>query len=144
LQKDGQGVPLPSNGWYWTVTHKPAYVAGVAGRKPLGIDIERIRPRSRNLFKKIADQQEWQLGGEDEWHLFYRFWTAKEAVLKAVGVGMKGLSNCRVVSIGSADTLTLVYQGTSWEIQQRILDGHLVAITTNGMTVHWDSLERRR
>ncbi len=144
LQKDREGVPLPSNGWYWTVTHKPTYVAGVTGRKPLGIDIERIRPRSRNLFRKIANQQEWQLGGEDEWHLFYRFWTAKEAVLKAVGVGMKGLSNCRVVSIDSGDTLTLVYRGTSWEIQQRILDDHLVAITTNGLAVHWDSAERRR
>lgn len=137
LQKSSEGVPLPSNGWYWSVAHKPAYVAGVTGRRPLGIDIEPLRPRSRNLFSKIADQQEWQLGGEDEWHLFYRFWTAKEAVLKAVGVGMRGLSNCRVVSIDSTDTLTLAYQDTLWEIQQRILNGHLVAITTNGLTVHW-------
>ena len=111
LAKDGDGVPLPANGWHWSVAHKPGYVAGVAGPGSLGIDIEPVTPRNCNLFSKIATPEEWRLGHEEEWHLFYRFWTAKEAVLKAVGMGLKGLSRCRVVAIEAPLHMTLEYDG---------------------------------
>jgi len=137
LGKDSHGVPRPSNGWYWSVAHKPVYVAGVAGPGPLGIDIEPVQPRSRNLFNKIADQREWGLGSEEEWHLFYRFWTAKEAVLKAVGMGLQGLSHCRVVTIEDRSRLTLDYKGQTWTVKQNMRDGHLVAVASNHFAVDW-------
>jgi 4'-phosphopantetheinyl transferase len=137
LHKTSDGVPLPSNGWHWSVAHKSAYVAGVAGSGPLGIDIEPVLPRSRNLFNKIADKREWRLGCEDEWHLFFRFWTAKEAVLKAVGMGLKGLSHCRVIAIDNPCRLRLDYKGTSWVVQQNMQHGHLVAVAANEFSIHW-------
>lgn len=142
LKKNSDGVPLPSNGWHWSVAHKPVYVAGVAGPGPLGIDIEPVLPRSRNLFNKIADRREWRLGREDEWHLFFRFWTAKEAVLKAVGMGLKGLSHCRVIAIDDPCRLTLDYKGTTWEVQQNMRHGHLVAVAARDFAMHWDWPER--
>jgi 4'-phosphopantetheinyl transferase len=137
LGKNSHGVPQPSNGWHWSVAHKPVYVAGVAGLGPLGIDIEPVHPRARNLFSKIADQREWRLGSEDEWHLFYRFWTAKEAVLKAVGMGLKGLSCCRVVTIGDPYRLTLDYKGETWTVKQSMRHGHLAAVASKNLSVHW-------
>jgi len=137
LGKDNDGVPLPSNGWHWSVAHKPVYVAGVAGPDPLGIDIEPVHPRARNLFNKIADQREWRLGSEDEWHLFFRFWTAKEAVLKAVGMGLKGLSRCRVITIDDPYRLTLDYMGETWAVKQSMRHGHLAAVASQNLSVHW-------
>ena len=137
LRKNDEGVPLPSKGWHWSVAHKPAFVAGVAGRGSLGIDIEPLRSRSRKLFSKVADQEEWQLGHDEEWQLFYRFWTAKEAVLKAAGVGLKGLSSCRVVSMDGPDRVTLEYQGKVWLVRQSVRYGHMAAVTANGVRVNW-------
>lgn len=137
LDKNSDGVPLPSNGWHWSVAHKPVYVAGVAGPGPLGIDIEPVQPRVRNLFNKIADQREWRLGSEDEWHLFYRFWTAKEAVLKAVGMGLKGLSHCRVITIDDPYRLTLDYKGETWVVKQNMRHGHVAAVAAKKLLIDW-------
>lgn len=137
LTKSAGGVPQPSKGWYWSVAHKPDYVAGVVGPGPLGIDIEPLRERSPNLFAKIADQTEWDLGHEARWRLFYRFWTAKEAVLKAVGVGLRGLSECRVIRIDDAACLTVAFRGQPWTVRQRFQRGHWAAVASGGHPVVW-------
>lgn len=137
LEQDRDGVPLPSNGWHWSVAHKPSYVAGVVGPGPLGIDIEPLCRRAPGLMAKIADREEWRLGDEDEWRLFYRFWTAKEAVLKAVGMGLKGLSDCRVVRIDGALRMTVAYGGRMWTVRQSLRHGHLAAITSGSLPVCW-------
>ena len=137
LAKDSDGVPLPADGWTWSVAHKPDYVAGVAGHGPIGIDIEPVHPRSRKLFDKIATPEEWGLGQEEDWHLFFRFWTAKEAVLKAVGMGLKGLSRCRVVAIDAPGHMTLEYEGRRWPVEQSFRNGHLAAIAAEEIQVRW-------
>lgn len=137
LVKNPEGVPQPSHGWHWSVAHKPAYVAGVVGPEPLGIDIEPCRKRSASLLAKIADEAEWRLGSGDRWCLFYRFWTAKEAVLKAVGTGMRGLSDCRVVHVEGAERLTLAFRGQQWTVQQCFRDGHWAAVASRGDPVFW-------
>jgi 4'-phosphopantetheinyl transferase len=138
LAKGPNGAPLPADGWHWSVAHKPGYVAGVAGPGPLGIDIEPVSPRNRNLFSKIATPEEWRLGHEEEWHLFYRFWTAKEAVLKAVGMGLKGLSRCRVVAIDGPCRMTLEYDGWRWSVAQDLRDRHLAALASQDLLVQWN------
>ena len=109
----------------------------MAGSAPLGIDIEPIQPRSRGLLDKIADPAEWRLGDEDEWHLFFRFWTAKEAVLKAVGMGLKGLSRCRVLSVEDPHRMTLDYAGERWTVRQGLYSGHMAAVASKDFTVDW-------
>ena len=100
LTKNADGVPLPSDGIYWSLTHKPKYVGAVVGSARVGIDLEKISSRSKALFKRTADEGEWALGDSPSWELFYRYWTSKEAVVKAVGSGiLKDLSECRVIEI---------------------------------------------
>ncbi|MEA3428693.1 MAG: 4'-phosphopantetheinyl transferase superfamily protein, partial [Thermodesulfobacteriota bacterium] len=88
LLKDENGVPMPCGANYWSLSHKPAYVAAVVAPERIGIDIEEIRTCSESLFRKIADHREWGLADTDKFKLFFRYWTAKEAVLKAVGTGL--------------------------------------------------------
>jgi len=41
LEKNDAGAPQPSNGYFWSLAHKSAYVAAVAADVAIGIDIER-------------------------------------------------------------------------------------------------------
>jgi len=97
LEKDPRGAPLPFRGYFWSVTHKPEYVGGVLAPSPVGMDLEKIKPASAALFRKTASEEEWAMaGGSRRETLFLGFWTAKEAVLKVGGEGMKDLSRCRI------------------------------------------------
>ena len=138
LEKDDRGAPLPSNGIHWSLTHKVRYVAAVTAPHRVGIDIERIKPCSQRLHERIADPAEWSLAPEVTQPLFFRYWTAKEAVLKAVSRGLAGLTRCRIHKIVDDNHLELTYDGEVWTvIQQWIEDDHIVAVTSCNDEVEW-------
>jgi len=137
LPKSEQGVPLPVNGIHWSLSHKPAIVGGVAALLPVGLDIETIRPVKDGLLAKVADDDEWQLVGGRSPSDFFRFWTAKEAVLKAVGKGMAGLSRCRIVAVTDNIHMTLTYENAPWPVEHCWFGSHVAAITTHDWKVCW-------
>jgi len=135
--KSEKGVPLPVGGVHWSLTHKSDMVGGVASLLPVGMDLETIRPVNDALLAKVADDDEWQLVGGDQQKAFFRFWTAKEAVLKAVGKGMVGLSRCRVVAVVDDTRMTLTYDETRWPVTHFWFDGHVAALTAPQVSVSW-------
>ncbi|MGA6925584.1 MAG: 4'-phosphopantetheinyl transferase superfamily protein [Desulfosarcina sp.] len=138
LPKNENGVPLPVDGVHWSLTHKSDVVGGVASRLPVGIDLETIRPVSDALCAKVADRREWLLVGEkDRSMAFFRIWTAKEAVLKAVGKGMAGLSRCRVTAVDDRSRMTLTYDGACWAVAHFWFDDHVAALTCHHFEVAW-------
>jgi len=137
LQKDEKGAPLPFNGNYWSVTHKPQYVGGVVAAGRIGIDIEKIRPCSEALLKKTVDDSEWGLVDEDRFTLFFRYWTSKECVLKAVGIGIRDLSKCRIAQVVDDDNLVVNYRGELWRVEHSFFDGHIASIVKNGCKIQW-------
>ena len=137
LKKDSKGVPIAEKGIYWSLSHKPEYVAGVVAKTPTGIDIEKIRPVRAGLFNKITDERERGLAPLSD-GLFYRFWTAKEAVLKATGLGLAGLSRCRITHIFDAESLDVVCEGTHWRVAHRVYDHHLISIIINDNKIDWN------
>jgi 4'-phosphopantetheinyl transferase len=137
LEKDADGVPLPFNGYHWSLTHKPKYVGAVISLQKTGIDIEEIRAISTPMFKRVANDAEWRLGGERSEMLFFRFWTAKEAVLKAEGVGMAGLSNCVVTRLWDRRHLEIVCRGKTYLIEQVFFSGHIAAVVRNKLDIQW-------
>ena len=140
LQKNKNGVPLPFNGNYWSLSHKPQYVAGVVADTRIGIDIETIRPCSDALFRKTADETEWGLTDTDRFTLFFRYWTAKESVLKAVGTGIKDLKKCRVVQIIDDHHLVIDYREKMWKVEHSFFDGHIASVVNNDFDVLWTIL----
>ena len=137
LKKDGAGVPQPINGMFWSLTHKPRYVAGVVSTAPVGIDLEHMRPRAEALFRKVASKEEWALSQGERWHAFYRFWTAKEAVLKAVGKGIGNLSRCRIQRLISDTEIAVTLLDKTWHVEQCCFQGHIAAVVKNAKRVEW-------
>ncbi len=136
--KDHNNVPQPCAGYYWSIAHKPLWVAAVIADRPVGIDLEHVKPRRADLFDEVGTAEEWSAVGERSWPAFFRLWTAKEAVLKANGVGIAKLSLCRVVeSRGEENRVMLDYAGRSWWVEHLAHEDHLAALTTEGGPVNW-------
>jgi 4'-phosphopantetheinyl transferase len=141
LQKGPRSEPLPSNGWHWSLSHTVEYVAAVTAGKPVGIDIERIQPFTEELKQRVADSQEWALGPELSQTLFCRFWTAKEAVLKAAGAGLGGLAQCTITGVTGDDQVRLSYGSETWTVSHfQGARQHLAAISVDAGRVQWHLL----
>lgn len=140
LLKEENGSPLPSDGIYWSVTHKPEYVGGVVGSEQIGIDIEKIRPCSKALFKKTADDREWALSDTDSLKLFFRYWTSKEAVLKAGGKGLTDLSKCRIVQILDDNNLIIKYKNKKWFLEHYYINDHVASVIKTASRIEWTIL----
>jgi len=136
LAQDERNAPLPFNGTYWSITHKNEYVGGVVCPSPTGIDIEKISPRAKSLFRKTADEDEWALADKTV-TTFFRYWTAKEAVLKAAGIGLRDLSKCRISRVPDAHHLDLAYNGNNWRIEHYFFNSHIASIVKNDFLIEW-------
>ena len=140
LIKEDNGSPMPSGGNYWSVTHKPEYVGGVIASEKIGIDIEKIRPCSKALLKKTADNQEWALSDADPMKLFFRYWTSKEAVLKAGGKGLTDLSKCRIIQITDDNNLIVNYKNKKWFVEQLFFGDHVASVIKTASRIEWTIL----
>src|SRR5262249_17248627 len=88
-----------------------ALIAVCRGRE-LGIDLERVRPISEaarivDSFFTIAEQSAFaMIGREDQSLAFHRGWTRKEAILKALGVGISGLAARHETGFGTTPLIS--------------------------------------
>ena len=83
--KDLEGVEI-------SLAHKGNEAVAIASDKPVGIDIEKIEERSKDFMDITFTPHEQKLlkdkGNEAEWAT--RFWAAKEAYGKMLGLGLQG------------------------------------------------------
>ena len=139
LVKDDNGVPQPFDGIHWSISHKTRYVCGVVAPAQIGIDVERVRNFSEGLFKKTATEREWALADmeSDSVMAFFRYWTSKEAVLKATGIGIKDLLKCRVDHIFDDKHLQIQYDGREWLIEHFFFNDHVASIVKSSFQIEW-------
>jgi phosphopantetheinyl transferase len=78
-----------------SISHSAEVVLCAAARAPAtGVDVELVRPRSdfdALCARVLHPRERLRLRGIDEaarWQGFYELWTAKEAVAKALGIGL--------------------------------------------------------
>jgi phosphopantetheine--protein transferase-like protein len=98
------GKPIVA-GMHVSVAHKDDRAVALVDRhREVGIDLERIEPRSASFLKIAFTPTEMVLAaGRDEWYA--RMWAAKEAVAKALGTGMTDPKKFEVQAAG--DHLTI-------------------------------------
>jgi len=136
-RQDDQDVPLPNEGFSWSVSHKRRWAAAVVSDRPVGIDIECLTPRRDGLFDMVGVEQEWRILGGRTWENFYRLFTAKEATLKANGLGIGCLLECRLVEALPDGGTTLEHQDRRWPIEYSPCPEHLAAVCGNGHPIQW-------
>ena len=142
-QEEEGGRPLPKDGWHWSVTHDAHFVAAVVAQVPVGIDTEQITLRRREMIERILDGSERDLlEGNGEALAFTRAWCAKESVLKATGIGIGGLSRCKIRDRDGSE-LSLCLDGKDWRVFQRRKGKSLFAVTMDAPTVlyHWNDAD---
>jgi 4'-phosphopantetheinyl transferase len=140
LLKDEKGMPCPAGGTYWSLSHKSGYVAAVVSRSAVGIDIEEVKPRPESLLARVASNDEWQLL-DRSLKTLYRYWTAKEAVLKVIGIGIGGLRTCRIISVPDEYHIALDYCGQSFLVEQLLHDNHIVSVLKGDNEINWIVME---
>jgi len=136
LLKDERGAPCPVAGNYWSLSHKPQYVAAVVSKDKVGIDIEEMKPRTESLFAYVASDEEWELK-EKSWDTFFRYWTAKEAALKVIGIGISGLKTCRIISVPDEKNIVLDYKGQFFLVEQLRYKNHIVSVLKDDNQIEW-------
>lgn len=139
------GTHDPSLGFNWSHSGNHALIA-VGRRITPGIDLEqlRMRPRALEIARRYFSSEEaaalTALPAAARDAAFLEVWTAKEAVLKALGRGIAfGLDRLSIVS--TSDRLTLQRlegdDAAAWQLQRLAVDTALVA------TLAWRGDARR-
>lgn len=81
-------------GLFFNLSHTTGMVACAVTRMgEVGVDVETVRPRdhlnlARRYFAPLEVSQMESLSPEDQQEVFFRFWTLKEAYIKAQGLGL--------------------------------------------------------
>lgn len=96
IEKTAQGKPyFPDHpAIQFSLSHSGNYVLIAIGTRPLGVDIECIRPRAEKLPQYALTAAEFEIFLEQggDWAAFYHLWTKKEAFVKYTGEGLgKGM-----------------------------------------------------
>ncbi len=98
-----------TSGIHISLAHKKTHAVGIATYdKPVGIDIERIEERSEGFQELAFSRHERQLlADKDQVEWPTRFWVAKEAYGKSLGVGLSGNPKTHCVEEIIGDTLRI-------------------------------------
>ena len=81
------GKPYIEGAPHFSISHCKEGIAVVVDDKPIGIDIESIRRADPELIERTMSNDE-RLAIKDD-RDFTRFWTQKEALVKALGTGIE-------------------------------------------------------
>ncbi|MBQ9269746.1 MAG: 4'-phosphopantetheinyl transferase superfamily protein [Oscillospiraceae bacterium] len=95
LTHDSLGKPILPDGPEVSISHTAGAAAVAVSARPVGVDIEQIRPVRKNLPVRVLSPEEYrfyQEAGEPP-ELFFTFWTLKEAYYKYLGTGLPGFPN---------------------------------------------------
>lgn len=137
LPKNEDGAPERVGAYYWSISHKNKYVVAVLSKTPVGIDLEELVQCKVDVHRKLANDDEWDRLGDRSLVPFYRLWTAKEAVVKAMGQGIGSFLDCEFMS-SDTHTMRLDFAGLRWTVEHYQHDGHIFAITRQADNINWN------
>ena len=103
---------------------------------PAALDAEWLRRPRLAAIRPAFDPDELARAGSALAPPELAVWTAKEAVLKLVGVGLAGLPRCHVVEREGEGLLRLAFEQRSFRVRQLVWGEHLLAIACGTEEFH--------
>ena len=113
-------------------THTEGFAASAVSRTPLGIDAEWIHRPRLSAARESAGKSELEVLGSSstpEASTLILLWTGKEAVLKKLGLGLTGLSRCRLVASSGAGELVYDFDGTRHDVTAHRIGDYWLSIS---------------
>ena len=88
---------------YFSLSHSGSYVMCAVSDQEIGCDIEKVREVNEKVTKRFFTPEEYESvfslsSAEDRADLFFKYWTAKESLMKCTGLGMSLLSRSSTLS----------------------------------------------
>jgi len=139
------GAPRDALSFNWSHSHDQALIALARGVLP-GVDLERLRahpkavPIARRYFSADETTALEALPENQRDRAFLELWTAKEAVLKALGRGLAfGLHRLSIAGPSNLPVLHRLdgHEANQWQLHRLILDDQHVG------TLAWQGKPRR-
>ncbi len=134
-------LAIPDVPLHFNVSHSGDYgLIGIAQDQLIGVDLELMQPKSNflNLAQRFfAPAESLWLATKTEaeqQQIFYQLWTAKEAFLKATGLGISGGLDRVIVSknLQQYEGLPEPYQVKDWQlVSQPLFEHYWGAIALN-------------
>lgn len=110
-------------GLHFNLSHSGSLALCGADEAPLGVDVERVRPRRAGLARYVLSEEEfaWFQDRGGDWGSLYTLWTLKEAKVKCLGTGLRqaprtiGVPLLEPGQTGEQDGLRFgAYAGPDW------------------------------
>ena len=90
ILKDEYGKPYIENHEVeFNVSHSGEYLAIAVSEFPVGVDIQEPKNIKDGMFRKVVQEEETELIGDNRQKDFLRLWTLKESFVKAEGKGLR-------------------------------------------------------
>ena len=137
IKKNDFGKPYaPNTAFFHSISHSGAFVAWVEARTSCGIDIQVPKPAINRIADRIMHESDWQelqtYNQNEQTNEHTRpldaslFWSAKEAVFKAWGIGGLAGKNIRIrhVSIKNRASASIFSQ-------EKIIENYTIFYTKN-------------
>lgn len=128
LKRSPNHKPYLENGPFFNISHSGNFVLiGFSGEMELGVDIEQIKEINAEDLSGYFHQEEYAFlknRNFDE-NSFYRIWTRKEALLKAIGIGfLEGLDQISVLN-------DQIMQEKIWHLSEvQLIEGYIISVCT--------------
>lgn len=129
--------------WQLSVSHSGNYAAVIIGKKnPVGIDIEKVKPRVERVADRFLSQEELtSIGTENRLEKLYVHWGAKESLYKLHGKPEIDFRKNIIIEPfnylcsgeGSCKALMKTQEGSGlYDLQYRKLENYILVFTYKG------------
>ncbi|MBQ6380384.1 MAG: 4'-phosphopantetheinyl transferase superfamily protein [Clostridia bacterium] len=102
---------------HFNISHSADLVICALSSKPVGADIEQMRPMEQKIMRYACTAQEAEYvfqadtGSLEQQKRFFKVWTAKEAYLKFLGTGLTDFKSVCVLEKEIAENTTTFFEG---------------------------------
>lgn len=124
------GKPYLPDGPHFSLSHSGKLVALLVDDCEAGVDVEQIAPYCPAVAQRVfSPREQMWLAMQENDEAFYRLWTGKESVMKALGLGFQ-LPPERFEIHPEPHVPNHVLNRT-WYLQWRNLDGHMLCCASS-------------